>query len=563
MRLVEIRLLEGPNIYRLEPAVRIEVVAGRASAWRGSRLPPPAEWVALGRHLALKDVPAEVARVARWVAFLSQRPDARTGGGQAHRPGVAVHRSADPGHWVVTYGWTRAGVAHEIGATAVRLAGRGSEPSRGDLRVDSWLRRVERAGRADDRPPAWIRDVERSLPIVSVTGTNGKSTTTRLISHIAVTAGRRTGSTTSDGVLVDGRLVESGDWTGPRGAAKVLGRADIDLAVLETARGGILLRGVGYESNDVSVVTNVSADHLDLQGIHTLPELADVKSVVARITRPDGWAVLNGEDRLVARMARRVRARVCLFTTDPRTPRVGRHLARGGRAELLEDGWLVEREGVVRRPIVPVAAVPITLGGLAEHNIANALAAVGAARGLGLAPGVVARGLRSFAPDAENLPGRLNLYQLGGRTVIVDFAHNEAGLGALLDVADRLAGRTRRGTPGRPLAVIVGTGGDRPPDALAAIGRLAGTRADRVLLKETRTYLRGSTRQAVLAGLSAGLAQAARDPAATPVFPDELSALRFEIEAGPPDEVLAIMCHEQRGEVAAELLAQGGRPIQS
>jgi len=147
--------------------------------------------------------------------------------------------------------------------------------------------------------------------------------------------------------------------------------------------------------------------------------------------------------------------------------------------------------------------------------------------------------------------------------VIVDFAHNEAGLGALLDVADRLAGRTRRGTPGRPLAVIVGTGGDRPPDALAAIGRLAGTRADRVLLKETRTYLRGSTRQAVLAGLSAGLAQAARDPAATPVFPDELSALRFEIEAGPPDEVLAIMCHEQRDEVAAELLAQGGRPIQS
>src|SRR3990172_6746188 len=153
VRLVEIRLLEGPNIYRLEPAVRIEDVAGRASAWRGSRLPPPAEWVALGRHLALKDVPAEVARVARGGAFLSQRPDARTGGGQAHRPGVAVHRSADPGHWVVTYGWTRAGVAHEIRATAVPL------PQRRARRAPDRQHHVRR--RARGRPARRVRRLDR------------------------------------------------------------------------------------------------------------------------------------------------------------------------------------------------------------------------------------------------------------------------------------------------------------------------------------------------------------------------------------------------------------------
>jgi cyanophycin synthetase len=550
VRLVEIRLLEGPNIYRLEPAVRIEIAAGRSTAWRGSRLPPRADWVALGRRLPLDAVPGEIARVARWVAFLSR----------GHHPGVAVHRSADPGRWVVSYGWTQAGAAHEIAARAVRFARRGWEPSRGDVRAASWLGGVERAARVDDRAPAWIRDTDRSIPIVSVTGTNGKSTTTRLISHIAAAAGRRTGSTTSDGVLLDGRLIEPGDWTGPRGAAKVLGRDDLDVAVLETARGGILLQGVGYESNEVSVVTNVSADHLDLQGIHTLPELAEVKAVIARITRPDGWTVLNAEDRLVAGIARRARARVCLFSTDAGLPRVRRHLARGSRVELLEDGWLVEREGARRRPILPLEEVPITLGGLARHNIANALAAVGAARGLGLAPAVVARGLRSFTPGAEQTPGRLNVYRLDQRTVIVDFAHNEAGIGALLDVAEALAGGGRNATRPRPLAVIIGTGGDRPPDALAAIGRIAGTRADRVLIKETLRYLRGSTRQAVLAGLRAGLAQAGRDPAVAPVFEDELSALRSELETGPADEVIALMCHEQREEVGAELLGRGGLP---
>jgi UDP-N-acetylmuramyl tripeptide synthase len=154
------------------------------------------------------------------------------------------------------------------------------------------MARIERAGTT---PASWIRDADRRIPVVSISGTNGKSTVTRLISHMLRLAGRHVGTTTSDGVLVDERLVAPGDWTGPGGAAQVLGRADVDVAVLETARGGILLRGVGYESNEASVITNVSADHLDLQGVHTLPELAEVKATVCRITRPDGWIVLNGD----------------------------------------------------------------------------------------------------------------------------------------------------------------------------------------------------------------------------------------------------------------------------
>ena len=151
---------------------------------------------------------------------------------------------------------------------------------------------------------------------MSISGTNGKSTVTRLMTHILVRAGRRVGTTTSDGVLVDERMVEPGDWTGPGGAHQILARRDVDVAVLETARGGIVLRGVGYESNDASVLTNVSSDHLDLQGIHTLPELAEVKSTICRITKPDGWVVLNADDPLVAAVARRVKGQVALFTLD-------------------------------------------------------------------------------------------------------------------------------------------------------------------------------------------------------------------------------------------------------
>ncbi|MGH2467267.1 MAG: Mur ligase family protein, partial [Candidatus Limnocylindrales bacterium] len=167
----------------------------------------------------------------------------------------------------------------------------------------------------DGDGPGWLTDAERRIPIVSITGTNGKTTTTRMLSHILGLAGRLVGTTTSDGVLLDERLVEPGGWFGPGGARQVLERAEVQVAVLETARGGILLRGLGYESNDVAIVTNITSDHLDLQGIHTLPEVAEVKAVVAQVTRPRGTAVLGADDPLVLAMAPLVRARVALCST--------------------------------------------------------------------------------------------------------------------------------------------------------------------------------------------------------------------------------------------------------
>ena len=215
-------------------------------------------------------------------------------------------------------------------------------------------------------PPAWIRDADRAMPAISISGTNGKTTTTRLIAHILREAGKRVGSTTSDGIVVGETMVEQGDWTGPGGARDILRRNDIDVAVLETARGGILLRGMGYESNDAAVITNVSSDHMDLQGIHTLPEVAEVKSVVARITKPDGWVTLNADDPHVAGIARKVRANVAYFSLDgldaTRSDRVVRHLKGGGKAYLVRDGRIGEAEGDRWRPIAngprQIEAVP-------------------------------------------------------------------------------------------------------------------------------------------------------------------------------------------------------------
>jgi cyanophycin synthetase len=401
-----------------------------------------------------------------------------------------------------------------------------------------------------------------------------------MIAHVLGQAGHRVGMTTSDGIVVDGRMVEPGDWTGPGGAAAILGRGDVDVAVLETARGGILLRGIGYASNEASVLTNVSSDHLDLLGIHTLPELAAVKATICRITKPDGWVILNADDPHVAAVAALVAAPVAFFSLQAEPPPfLAAHVEDGGRAHLLRRGMLVEVEAGETRPIVRIDEIPATLGGLARHNVANALAAAGGARAMGATIEQVAAGLRDFRPSADRSPGRLNLFRHGKRVVIVDYAHNEAGLEALLDVADGIAGGGAART--WPVTVIIGTAGDRPDDTIRGIGRIAALRARRVVIKETPGYLRGRDREEMIAMLRAGLVDGAAevtaagrpggvDPAAVPVFDSEVAALRAELAvaggpdaAGRPDQpaVIALMCHAQRDDVLALLANLGARPV--
>jgi cyanophycin synthetase len=571
VRVVEIRMLEGPNVYRLEPVVKLELAVGRRRTWYGQRDPGRHALVQLGAAVPARDWPDPIAAIVAWVRRL--RADHDEG-----RGGVAVHRSSDPGHWIVTYPWTGEERSRILTEAALALAERDVSPSRtarltgGQERM--LTRWVERIDAARTTPPPWIRNADRRVPAISISGTNGKSTVSRLVTHILLTAGRRVGTTTSDGVLVDERLVEPGDWTGPGGAQQILRRSDIDVAVLETARGGIVLRGMGYESNEGSVLTNVSSDHLDLQGIHTLPELAEVKSTVCRITKESGWVVLNGDDPLVAAVARRVRAHIAFFTTATAMPSVvRRHVARGGRAYVVRDGWLTELEGERESRIVEIARVPITIAGLARHNVANALAAAGGARGMGATLHQVRDGLIAFAPSATHSPGRLNLFRLGSRVVIVDFAHNEAGIDAVMDVAEGIAA----GGAGRaaPITAIIGTAGDRPDDTLRGIGRIAARRAQRVAIKETLKYLRGRTAPSVVGELMAGVKAGGKSVGDVPVYASETAALRAELNGAAgagaaanghgrgsdAPRVIVLMCHEERDAVYELLASLGARPV--
>jgi cyanophycin synthetase len=392
-----------------------------------------------------------------------------------------------------------------------------------------------------------------------VTGTNGKTTTSRMIAHVARTSGLVVGWSNTDGVYRDGVLVEAGDYSGPSGAARALGLEGVQLAVTETARGGILLKGIGITRNDVSVVTNVTADHLGLQGIDTVDQLAEVKSVVPRITRKDGWAVLNGDDPRVLAMTSVVQAQPWIFSRDPDSPAVREVLSHGGgRATTVIDGWItVLAPGVDPDPLVELVDVPMTLAGLSRFNIENALAAASAALAIGLAREHVVAGLTSFRPDAEHNPGRMNFFSMpadDGQTVsvVMDLAHNEAGLEALLEI---MSGVRR---PGARLLLGLGAVGDRTDELIDALGEIGAKGSDVVAIAHKEWYLRGRTMDEIDALLRAGAARVGVTDIDT--YTTEVACLAALVERAEPGDVVGLMCHAERQEAYDWIAAHGGTP---
>jgi UDP-N-acetylmuramyl tripeptide synthase len=393
------------------------------------------------------------------------------------------------------------------------------------------------------------------VPVALVTGTNGKTTTTRLLGAIAKAAGLNAGVTTTDRVTVGDEVVAVGDYSGPNGARTVLRDRRVELAVLEVARGGLLRRGLAVPRARAALVTNVANDHLGEFGIHDLESLADAKLVVAKAIGTEGRLVLNADDALlVARAPRGVP--VTWFSLDPANPTVVRHLAGGGEACVLEGDTLALTRGRERRLAVPCVEVPITLAGAARHNAANALAAIGVAAALGVPEEAIVRGLGAFASTPELNPGRGNVWALGGATAIVDFAHNPHGLEALAEMARAMGARRR--------AIVIGQAGDRDDASIREFARAAWTlRPDRVFIKEMDHYRRGRGLGEVPGLIAAELRRLGADEDSLVHCGSESEAVRAALVWADDGDLLLLTIHEARDEVIAlleRLAAAGWRP---
>jgi cyanophycin synthetase len=381
------------------------------------------------------------------------------------------------------------------------------------------------------------------IPVVAITGTNGKTTTSLLIAHAARLAGLRTGVTTTEGVYVDGQLTMKGDCTGYRSARSLLTSPDVDFAVLETARGGILKRGLAYDRCDVSVVLNVSSDHLGLDGVETIEDLAKVKAVVAQ--RASRAVVLNAEDDHCVAMAKDLQenVEVMYFALDADNPVLLRHLERGGRGVYLEDNTVVLATGARHEALVDVRQMPVSLNGCARYNIANALAATAALAASGFGNAEIVAGMRSFVSDSKHNPLRSNVFDVEGVTVIVDYAHNCAAYAALAETA-------RAMTPGRVVGVVAAPGDRRDAD-LVDIGRTCAAGFDELVVYETENRGRADGEVAALLVQGARLGRIASDKLSSEL--DVHRAIRKGLALCQAGDVLVFGCGSSISELTEAL----------
>ncbi|HYC88916.1 MAG TPA: cyanophycin synthetase [Thermoanaerobaculia bacterium] len=373
---------------------------------------------------------------------------------------------------------------------------------------------------------------ESRIPIITITGTNGKTTTARLCAHIAKMAGRNVGLTTSDGIYIRNQLVQKGDTTGPNSAQVVLRDPSVDFAVLETARGGILRAGVAYDWSNAAVVTNIAEDHLGLRDVHTLEDLARVKAVTVERVTPKGYAILNAEDEMTPVIREQANCRVAFFSLDPQNPTFREHVAADGLGATLDNGWLMLYENGIRIPLTEVRNVPITFGGKARFNIANALAAVLATFATDIHVSDIVSGLQSFFQSPTTTPGRINLIEFDGFRVMIDYAHNPHGLAAVSELADGL--RRNR------LICVLGLPGDRRNEDIRAAAVVVGRHFDRVIVRDDFD-LRGRKPGEVAAVIREGLLAGGMKETQIVERPEEAEAIALAVtEAQPGDLVVYI-----------------------
>jgi cyanophycin synthetase len=362
------------------------------------------------------------------------------------------------------------------------------------------------------------------IPIMAVTGTNGKTTTTRLLAHIVKNMGYRVGFTTSDGIYVQNHMLEKGDTTGPYSAEFILKDPTVEFAVLETARGGILRAGLGFSRCDIGIITNIQEDHLGLNDINTLEDVARVKSTVVKSVKKDGWAVLNAEDEYCVKIASELDCNIAYFSLDENNPVIKKHCKTGGVAAIYENGFVTIKKGDWKIRVEKVTTIPLTLGGKAKFMIANVLAATLAGYLYGFKTEDMRLSLETFIPSAAQTPGRMNIFNFKEFKVMIDFAHNPAGYRAVEDYLNQIDSPHKVG-------IIAGVG-DRRDQDITDCGAIAARMFDHIIIRQEK-HLRGRTEQEIIDLILKGI-NSVDKKITYEIIPKEVEAIKHAISTAQP-----------------------------
>jgi UDP-N-acetylmuramyl tripeptide synthase len=388
----------------------------------------------------------------------------------------------------------------------------------------------------EDTPPAFIKKwVENGrvgrIPILAVTGSNGKTTTTRLLAHILKTNGMSVGFTTSDGIYINHELIDEGDTTGPVSAQHVLRDTRVAVAVLETARGGILRAGLGFDACDLAVITNVQEDHLGISDIETMDDLTRVKNVVVQAVKPCGWAILNADNPYTVAIGTTANCSKAWFSTDAKNAHIIAAQQTGNPAAFIEDHQIVVQRAANKQTIAHLRDVPITFNATLGFMVENALAATLAAATFGVAAATISAALKSFYPSVAQTPGRMNIFEVQGCTVLVDFAHNPDGFAGIRDFLASVKSPFKIG-------IIVGTG-DRKDDDTRELGRISAQMFDLTLIHQTK-FLRGKTAEELVDLLVQGVHQHNTN-ALWLRIPDPEEPLAFALNLAKPNSYITAL----------------------
>ncbi|WP_353719908.1 cyanophycin synthetase [Dyadobacter sp. 676] len=378
------------------------------------------------------------------------------------------------------------------------------------------------------------------IPVIAITGTNGKTTTTRLTAHLMGQQGDCVGYTTTDGVYIDGRLIEQGDCTGPESAHKILTNPTVDVAVLETARGGILRSGLGFDQCDVGVITNIASDHLGMNGIQTLEDMRRVKSVVAHAVRPGGYAVLNAENEQCVAVAGELDCNVAYFSINPSNEHVLAHTCEGCLACVYQDGYITIIDANETIRVEPIANIPAAFGGKCRFMIENILAAVLAAYCQGARLSNIKKGLVTFQISDQSTPGRLNHFHFSNFEMVVDYAHNPHGLHALGQYLETVESSGK-------LGIITGVG-DRRDEDIRELGKVAATYFDEIIIR-VDDDLRGRDEQEMVGLVRQGILSV-KPFCRIRVIGNELKAVRFAIKHSRPGQLIVLLSDKFRDSIA-------------